>query len=110
MAYSSRIAFVEVSRTLHRFRLQGLFTREAFALAEVSSARISSVVERFPISEEILDLASLPLRVHIKTLDAIHLATARIIRDLYGPDITFATHDRQLAHAATLFGFTVVGA
>jgi len=45
----------------------------------------------------------------LKTLDALHLATARRARATLAPDLIFATHDRQLASAAVQMGFEVAG-
>lgn len=41
--------------------------------------------------------------------DAIHLATAMLLRETRYPDLVFATHDRRLGMAARLAEFTVVG-
>ena len=50
------------------------------------------------------------LREHrLRTLDAIHLATALIWRDRIGPISTMATHDSALGIAARAFGFEVRG-
>jgi hypothetical protein len=45
----------------------------------------------------------------VKTLDAIHLASAIVLRDRRGIDLIFATHDDQQATAARALGFAVVG-
>lgn len=46
----------------------------------------------------------------LKTLDAIHLATAMWWRDDAHHNLTFATHDAKLAEAARAAGFPVLGA
>lgn len=43
------------------------------------------------------------------TLDALHLATALAWRDRSGFAATMATHDPELAAAATLHGFAIIG-
>ena len=45
----------------------------------------------------------------IRTLDAIHLATALIWRDRMGALPEMATHDTALGAAARAFGFDVRG-
>jgi len=50
-----------------------------------------------------------PFPVHLRSLDAIHLATALRLRDGRTPDLVFATHDRQLGRAAEALGFEVLG-
>ncbi len=69
-------------------------------------------IERVSVTEEVLTLASESLPVHVKTLDAVHLASAIVIRASVASDasdVVFATHDKQLAAAASAFGFSVVG-
>ena len=43
---------------------------------------------------------------HLKALDAIHLASALVVRQKY-TDMIFMTSDRQLKHVATEFNFVV---
>jgi hypothetical protein len=46
----------------------------------------------------------------VKTLDAIHIASALAIRDRREVDLVFATHDTQQATAARALGFTCLEA
>ena len=46
----------------------------------------------------------------IGTLDAIHLATALLWKELESENLTMATHDAALAVAAVACGLPVVGA
>jgi hypothetical protein len=45
----------------------------------------------------------------LKTLDAIHLATASLWRENEDASIFLATHDKQFALAARMMGFPVLG-
>jgi hypothetical protein len=45
----------------------------------------------------------------VKTLDALHLASALLWRERRSPDLIFATHDPQQARAARALGFECVG-
>jgi hypothetical protein len=45
----------------------------------------------------------------IGTLDAIHLATALLWRDMTQEELTMATHDGALALAARAHGLPVIG-
>ena len=47
--------------------------------------------------------------VILKTLDAIHLASAILWQQQEETDILFLTHDEQLAKAALAMGFKVLG-
>ena len=46
----------------------------------------------------------------VKTLDAIHLASAQLFSERREIDLVFGTHDRSQATAARALGFEVVGA
>jgi predicted nucleic acid-binding protein len=63
----------------------------------------------FDITSDVLIRAGEPFVAPLKTLDAIHLATAIGCRKETG-DLAFATHDKQLARAARALGFAVLGA
>jgi hypothetical protein len=45
----------------------------------------------------------------LETLDALHLATAVLWRDMSTADLVMATHDAALGLAARAHGFSVVG-
>ena len=66
-------------------------------------------MRRLMPSLSILRRAGEPYPVALKTLDAVHLATALMWRDRRAPDLVFATHDRQLGRAALALGFDVLG-
>ena len=57
----------------------------------------------------ILDRAAQPMPTELGMLDAIHLATALLWRDLTHADVVVATHDTALALGAQAYGFRVVG-
>ena len=60
-------------------------------------------------SRSVLQRAGSPLPVPLRALDAVHVATALMLRDRRGDELLFATHDRQQARAARALGFEVVG-
>jgi predicted nucleic acid-binding protein len=55
-------------------------------------------------------LAAEPLHGTGRTLDAVHLATALLLRDHLGPDLVVCTFDGGMAAAARALGFVVRGA
>jgi hypothetical protein len=57
-----------------------------------------------------LDRAAQPMPTELGTLDAIHLATAHLWKEMTGKGLTMATHDSALALAAEAHGLRVVGA
>jgi hypothetical protein len=45
----------------------------------------------------------------MRTLDALHIASAQLFQDRRGQTMTFATHDRAQGIAARALGFGVIG-
>jgi hypothetical protein len=74
-----------------------------------SLALISSL-ELVEVDAVVLDRAAQPMPTELGTLDAIHLATALLWRELTRTDLVIATHDGALALAAQAHGLSVVGA
>ncbi len=65
------------------------------------------------LSPQTLAMAARPTRSPLTALDALHLATAILYRDMQPadePPIVMATHDRKLAEAARAMNFRVIGA
>jgi predicted nucleic acid-binding protein len=60
------------------------------------------------LNRAVLDRAGEPFPTLIRTLDAIHLASALLVR-LRFPAMRFATHDGDLAAAALAEGVPVLG-
>ena len=108
-AHSSELMAVEVRRTIDRLRLERALDDEEVADAhhELSTAvRMVSLIE---ITPEVLRRASQPMPTVVKTLDAIHLASALLFAERTNTDVLFGTHDRSQAIAARALGFEVVG-
>jgi hypothetical protein len=57
----------------------------------------------------VLSRAAQPLPTVLGTLDALHLATALMMRDTEGAELVMATHDAQLGLAARAMGMRVIG-
>ena len=106
--FSSAISAVEARRTLDRLRLTGGLTDRTLAEAVVKLLAIEAATTGFPVTPEVLERASQPLGTVVRTLDAIHVASALLLRES-GYDLVFATHDRQQALAARALGFGVIG-
>lgn len=66
-------------------------------------------IEIVEATRPVLSRASQPLPTPLGTLDAIHLATAMLWRELATADLLFATHDAALGTAARASGFRVAG-
>jgi predicted nucleic acid-binding protein len=66
-------------------------------------------LELVDVDAMVLDRASQPLPTELGTLDAIHLATALLWKDMTREELTMATHDGALALASRAHGLPVVG-
>ena len=106
MVVTSKLTIVETERAIHRAvalrlikdasaqRIRGLLARErkkwiTMGLTESVQARASSA---FPIEP-------------VKTLDAVHLATALAFSESF-PDLTILAFDRRISENATALGLT----
>ncbi len=61
-----------------------------------------------PVTAVVLERAAEPFPTMIGSLDAIHLASALLVRPEFD-QLSFATHDRELGLAALSVGFQVSG-
>ena len=107
-AFASDLVRVEVRRALHRVHAERNMSDEDIARNWSNLVTIEVTMTWLPLDEAVLEFASGRTREPLKTLDALHLATARLVRDDV-PDLVFATHDRRLATAAETSGFPVDG-
>jgi predicted nucleic acid-binding protein len=107
---SSEVIAVESHRTLDRLRLQGTLTTDDVAARSRVVTDWLEAVDLVLLRAPILSLAGEPLVVPLGTLDAIHLASARIWRDRLGESLVVATHDAAFGVAARAYGFAVLGA
>jgi predicted nucleic acid-binding protein len=94
-AVSSALARVEVLRAIAE-------------LGEIAVARAKEVLARLDlvrISDRVLDAAGTLTPIHLRSLDAIHLATARLL----GSDLSVVvTYDDRLLEAARQLGISTV--
>ncbi len=108
-AVASALTEVECLRTIDRLARQGLLTDEAVAKRRMAVYRLLEEVELVDISRPVLRRASESFPTPLGTLDAIHLSTAILWRDVNHAELTMATHDKALGTAARATGLTVVG-
>lgn len=72
---------------------------------ERDARRFLESVAMVPLDDDVLDEAAVLGPDGLRSLDALHLATAMVIRDEIA---VFVTYDQRLAEAATAQGFAVV--
>lgn len=109
-AVSSSLAEVECFRALDRARLAGALDEVAHARSRELIYRLLGTCDVIEPARPILERASMPLPMNLKTLDAIHLATALFYREATGSAVQMVTHDRALARASLAMGLEVIGA
>jgi predicted nucleic acid-binding protein len=106
--FTSALTLVECERALIRAR-----TLEDIPEAELADrrrilAKASTHWHRLPLRDEILERAKRPFPVEpVRTLDAIHLASALVARSAV-PDVALLTLDRRIRDAGLGLGFEVV--
>lgn len=108
LASSSELVRIESLRSIDRARL--LLQLPDAELAERREA-VLDILSGFHLARldaRVLARAADPFPTLIRTLDAIHLATALLIR-VQHEELVFATHDVQLGTAARAVGFKVIG-
>lgn len=99
MRLTSAISEVELRRAVARA------DANANANADVAAQRVLSVVAQVEVTRDVLKGAATVMPTTLKSLDALHLATALLVAsDL---DV-FVTYDSQLGAAAATAGFVVV--
>ena len=106
---SSALITTESLRTLDRLRLRVKLADSEVAERRAKILELIASLELVDIDPVVLDRAAQPMPTEIGTLDAIHLATALLWREMSDENLTITTHDDALAIAAQAHGFPVVG-
>lgn len=107
-AIASEIARVECLRVLDRLRMTGAMDDREVARRRASTIKVLTGFELVRINRAVLDRAAEPFPTLIRTLDAVHLASALLVHGR-APALRLATHDADLATAAQAVGLHVIG-
>jgi hypothetical protein len=86
-------------------RLEYHWNDDDIAQAGIQLRRLERVITKARLSAAIIERAVAPMPIIVKTLDAIDIATASLIRERLQPNLIFVTHDQQQARAARALGF-----
>ena len=106
---ASALVITECLRTLDRLRLRARLADADVATRRATILALIASLELVEVDAVVLDRAAQPMPTELGTLDAIHLATALLWKDLARADLTMATHDGALALGARAHGLRVVG-
>jgi predicted nucleic acid-binding protein len=108
-AYSSELLGLEARRVVDRLRLESALDDDGVASLHQQLGRVERTIARARLDPQVLRRAALPMPTVVKTLDAIHLATALLLAEQRRIEIVFATHDGRQATAARALGFDCIG-
>jgi predicted nucleic acid-binding protein len=108
-AVTSEITRVECLRVLDRLLVSSGMTDRELVRRRSTALTVLSGFELVRLNRAVLTRAADPFPTQIRTLDALHLASALLIRARF-PAMRFATHDSGLAAAALAEGLSVIGA
>jgi len=108
VAVSSELIRLECLRTIDRARIKFQLADEAVSQHRADALEVIESMNLIPVATPVLERAADPFPTSIGSLDALHLASALLIRDQYD-GLLFATHDQALGIAARAMGFAVEG-
>jgi predicted nucleic acid-binding protein len=108
-AFSSEILRVECLRVLDRVRLEASLPDRELARRRATFLSLMEGIDLVRLNRPVLERAADPFPINLRTLDALHLASASLLSRRYAA-LRFATHDVDLAAAARATGLRVVGA
>lgn len=106
---ASALVITESLRTLDRLRLRAKLDDADLAIRRATILTFAGSLELVELDGVVLDRAAQPMPTELGTLDAIHLATALLWKEMTNLPMVMATHDTTLAIGAKSHGLHVVG-
>jgi hypothetical protein len=106
---SSALISTESLRTLDRVRIRASLSDIEIARRRSTILNLIDSLELIEVDSTVLDRAAQPMPTELGTLDAIHLASALLWKDVISIDPVMATHAGALGLAAHAHGLKVVG-
>ena len=106
---TSLVAEVECLRAVESARTRGQLDMDESADRRRLVHAYLRRMRRLPVTASVLRRAGEAYPLPVKSLDAIHLASALLLRDREARDLVFATHDPQLGRLAAVMDFPVIG-
>ena len=107
---SSRLTLIETRRVIRRAERDGRITAAESADVLAIFAQAASTWAVLEVTEDVARRAEETFpNEPVRTLDAIHLATALVLSERQRIDLTFVTHDVQQSLAARALGFHCIG-
>ena len=106
---ASALVMTESLRTLDRLRLRARLADTEVARRRATILALLGSLELVDVDAVVLERAAQPMPTELGTLDAIHLATALLWKEMTRVDLVMATHDTALALGAQAHGLPAVG-
>ncbi len=100
---SSELLEIECRRVLHRCRLAGELTDEALTVARERLDEVLAGIDLLEMSRQIKQRAMGPFPVNVRTLDALHVATALMVGEDAG-GVALFSHDEGMNRCARSLG------
>ena len=103
---ASELLEIECHRTIQRYRMEGLFDDSQMATAVERLADFLGSIRILSLNSAVKRRAKGAFPVHVKTLDALHLATALVLEERE-PDETILiySYDATMNRCARVLGF-----
>ena len=102
---SSELIEIECRRVLHRCRLAGELTDEALTVACERLDEVLAGIDLLELSRPIKQRAMDSFPVNVRTLDALHVATALMVGEDAG-GVALFSHDEGMNRCARSLGIT----
>ena len=107
---SSQLVVVESFRAIDRARLTGAIDDRTTAGKRKELTDLLAMLDLYPVDQRVIDRARGSFAVPLRSLDAIHVATAEVLAaEADGETVEFWTHDERQAVAALSRGFHIHG-
>lgn len=103
---SSELTEIECRRVIHRYRMDGHLDDQGFVTATGRLGDVLGGLSSLSLSQKVKNRAMAAFPVTVKTLDALHLASAAVFADAR-PDETLLifSHDHAMNRCAAALGF-----
>ncbi|MBN2050694.1 MAG: hypothetical protein JW760_09635 [Spirochaetales bacterium] len=104
---SSELLEIECKRVFHRYRLNGELDDDGFVTALSRLKDVLGGVSLLALSDTVKRKAAGPFPVVVKTLDALHLASAQVFSERFPEEkVLIFSHDTGMNRCALALGLT----
>lgn len=107
-ATSSVVTTIECLRVLDRWRITKEISDDKLVAARSLCLKLLSGLRMMALDDNVVQLASQSFPIALKSLDAIHLASALLLQKQLDKTVCILTHDAKLSLAAEAMNLGVV--